>query len=590
MKTNSFWFPLLAVLLSFLAAERAGAATATDPRLTSWFTEFSGAYARVYTNAAAQATGVPATTWSNGSQVQSLPAYSGVQAVYSSSNWVYLRTTGLGSHVMGPWSAGFPNLPINIKTLYSIPRIPTVPATKTLTSLGAIGFFVDGVSMFDSRDGFVWNGSTETGSGTGYWNRDAYVNESATFDPAYAHQPQSGAYHYHANPIALRYLLGDHVGFNPATQTYYELTNPVTKHSPLLGWVRDGFPIYGPYGYSAATNPSSGIRRMLSGYALRNGQNGTQNLTTTGRTNLPAWAVRLYGVTANQTAPNVSASYPLGRYMEDNDYLGDLGKVQGTDFDLDEYNGRYCVTPEYPNGTYAYFVSINVSGVPVFPYNIGRAFYGNPTGNTVTSITEAVVTNYVGGPSAPLVAAKPSVANNTVTLVWSSVEGGTYRVDSSTDLVNWKTNLPSVAGQGTTTATNLSAVAPAGYFRVVQTSLASYDPVTGSSSTGSGGGNGILSVSPKSANRGSSFTLTINLDPNANPAPPPANAPIMSVTVGALTGTSSVHVSQTQVTSSISVPSDASTGAQTVTVIFPGPPNNPTATVTYTLSDALTIN
>ena len=34
-------------------------------------------------------------------------------------------------------------------------------------------------------------------------------NEAGRFDPAYAHQEQTGTYHYHANPIALRYLLGD---------------------------------------------------------------------------------------------------------------------------------------------------------------------------------------------------------------------------------------------------------------------------------------------------------------------------------------------------------------------------------------------
>ena len=57
------------------------------------------------------------------------------------------------------------------------------------------------------------------------------------------------------------------------------------------------------------------------------------------------------------TAPNVSAWYPLGRYIEDHDYLGDLGKKQGRDFDLDENNARFCVTPEFPNGTWAYFVA-----------------------------------------------------------------------------------------------------------------------------------------------------------------------------------------------------------------------------------------
>ena len=31
--------------------------------------------------------------------------------------------------------------------------------------------------------------------------------------------------------------------------------------------------------------------------------------------------------------------------------------------DLDVHNGRYCITPDYPNGVYAYFATID-SGSP----------------------------------------------------------------------------------------------------------------------------------------------------------------------------------------------------------------------------------
>ncbi|MEY4385451.1 MAG: hypothetical protein RLY20_734 [Verrucomicrobiota bacterium] len=248
------------------------------------------------------------TTWSKGAISQSLPAYASVQAVYSSPSWVCLRTSGMGSHVMGPWLNGnFPNVPQNMKALYRIPRTPTIPVNKTQTGGGPIGYFVDGVAMYDSRDAFSWNGTADVG-GAGSWNREAYVNEAYTFDPAYAHQPASGQYHYHANAPALRYLLGEHVDFDPATKFYTESTNTVTEHSPILGWVRDGFPVYGPYGYSEATNPASGVRRMISGYVLRNGANGNDNLTTTGRTAIPAWALR--AGEPQMTGPAVSATYP----------------------------------------------------------------------------------------------------------------------------------------------------------------------------------------------------------------------------------------------------------------------------------------
>src|SRR5205823_3858274 len=262
---------------------------ASDPQIDSWFTTYSGKYARIYATDADKNSGNAVSTWSRGSINQSIPAYCGIYLVAYSPTWVYFRSTGLASHIMGPWYLNaahtmlFPGVPKNTATLYRIPRSPTVPATKTLTGLGAIGYFVDGVAMFDTRDAFYWNGSSEA-SGSGNWNRDAWVNESVTFDPGQAHQPGDGTHHYHANPIALRYLVGDHVDYNSATKTYSESTNAPSKHSPIVAWVRDGYPLYGPYGYANATNPASGVRRMVSGYVLRNGQSGTQNLTTVGRT------------------------------------------------------------------------------------------------------------------------------------------------------------------------------------------------------------------------------------------------------------------------------------------------------------------
>ena len=568
---------LIAALLGVLFIVQA-VALAADPRTNSWFTTYSGKYARVFTNAASLAAGNAVSNWSNGTQTQSSPAYCGVQEVYSSSNWVYFRTTGLASHTMGNWSAGFPNLPANQKVLYRIPRTNsiTIPATKSQTGLGAIGYFVDGVAMFDSRDGYVWTGSAESSSGTGYWNRDAYVNESATFDPAYAHQEQTGTYHYHANPIALRYLIGDHVSYSATTKTYSESTNTVTKHSPLLGWVRDGYPIYGPYGYSISNNAASGMRRMISGYVLRNGANGTDNLTNTVRVNLPAWAQRLYGT--NSAGPTDTSTYPVGRYMEDKAYLGDLTNaatgqkyVMGTNtFDLDEYNGRWCVTPEFTNGTYAYFVSIATNGTPVFPYNIGRAFYANPTG-AVATISEPVTTNYLGGPNATPSLNAPTVKNGAVTLTWSATEGGTYMVQSSTNFSAWTTNSTTVvAVLNAASYTNISSD-NCRFYRVAQTALATYDAVSVSGTVAPGG----------SATRGTTVTVTITLP--STPPWPPANAPITSVTLaGSIAGTSISDSTQGTVIATFTIPANASTGAQNIVVVFTSGP-------TYTVS-SLTLN
>jgi hypothetical protein len=470
---------------------------------------------------------------------------------------------------------------VNQKVFYRIPRSSSVPTTKTLTGLGAIGYFVDGVAMFDSRDGFVWTGSGESGSGTGYWNREAYVNESVTFDPGYAHQENTGTHHYHADPIALRYLLGDHVNFDSSTKTYSESTNAVTKHSPILAWVRDGYPVYGPYGYANATNASSGITRMRSGYVLRNGQNGTQDLTLVGRTNIPAWAVRAYSVSAAQSGPSVSTTYPLGRYMEDNDYLGDLGYTKGADFDLDEYNGRFCVTPEFPAGTYAYFVSISSNGTPTFPYNIGRAFYGNPTGSAQTSISEAVTTNFLGGPNLNQTLNAPARSGNNIVLTWSAIEGGTYRAEAESSLSGstWTPfNTNTVSGGITGTATELNGgTNSARFYRVARTALAAYDPVA----TGSGGGS--TSVAPGgSASRGTTVTVTITL-PTTPPQPPANNVPTSVTLAGTISGTSISRPAQGTVLATFTIPANAPTGAQNIVVTF-----NPAPT--YTMTGAFTIN
>jgi hypothetical protein len=582
------------IALALMGAVTSGMA---DPQLSSWFATDSGQYARLYETTAAQTAGTFVTTWSNSSFTQSLPAYSGVQEIDYSSDWVYIRSTGLGFHIMGPWyldadkTTLFPNLPVNTKTFTRIPRTSTVtnavPTSKTATGLGAIGCFVDGVAMYNSWDAYYWNGTTDTSGGdsTGYyWRRDAYVNEGVSFDPSNAHQDQSGTYHYHANPPGLRYLLGDEVSYGATTDTYTE-TPTNLHHSPILAWTDDGYPLYGPYGYSNATNASSAVRRMVSGYALRNGQNGTDNLTATGRTTIPAWAVRLFGVSSNQSGPSVSTSYPLGRYMEDNDYLGDLGETQGVDFDLDEYNGRYCVTPDFPNGTYAYFVSIASDGTPVYPYNIGAGYYGDPTGGTVSSLTETVVTNYLGGPNATLQMSAPSVAaNNTVTLVWSSVQGGTYEIEASTNLTTWTNKAANITAQGSTAQTSFSGNCPGEFYQAVMTNLASYDPVSSSSSSGSGG---ITSVFPASYGLGASFVLTIYLNSDASPALPPASAPVNSVTIGSNSGTSLTHVSQTEVQATFDLA--GATGVQTVSVVFPGPPGMAADVVTYTLTSGFTI-
>lgn len=267
-----------------------------DPLVDSWHTSSSGSYARLFETSADEAAGNSVTTWSRGQGIQALPTYAGVHEISFDDTRVYVRSTGLGTHVMGPWYMNeaqtnlFPNYPANRAFIYQFPRDPgTPPAEKELTGLGRIGLFVDGVDMFDSRDAFSYDTSASQDDtpmagaaivGDGVWNRDAYVNEGVTFDAANAHQA-GASYHYHANPPALRHQLGDSVDYNASANRYTENFNG--SHSPILGWVNDGYPIYGPYGYSDANDPASPVRRMISGFRKR---------SITQRQTLPAYAAR----------------------------------------------------------------------------------------------------------------------------------------------------------------------------------------------------------------------------------------------------------------------------------------------------------
>ena len=71
--------------------------------------------------------------------------------------------------------------------------------------------------------------------------------------------------------------------------------------------------------------------------------------------------------------PPVSTTYPLGHYREDYKYTATT--VSTPDY-LDDHNGRFCVTPEYPLGTYAYFCTVDANWNSYYPYVVGPTFYG----------------------------------------------------------------------------------------------------------------------------------------------------------------------------------------------------------------------
>ncbi len=481
-----------------------GTSTA-EPLVDYWQTSTSGQYARVYTNNADKPTvgnpsGTPHTTWLRASGPgQTNVTYSGVQSVRVSTSYVYVQSSGLASHIMGPWynanGTVFVNWPSKQNTLARFPRVPQSTGTKTLTGLGSIGMWVNGVAVFNMLDGFVWNGSADASvmGGAGTWQRDAKFGEGATFDAALAHQPGNGQYHHHTSPAGLRYQLGDNINYDYLTHSYSEVTSNF-HHSPILGWAYDGYPIYGPYGYSDPTNSASAIRRMTTGFVLRNGSNSTVNLASTGRTSLPKWAIDA-GYTLTLNGPPVDGTYPVGRYIQDYDHLGDvtnsmtgLPYQQGVDFDLDRFNMRFCKTPEFPNGTNVYFVTINTDGTMAYPYILGRQYfgvkdggtYGSPPGGSFTVLQSPTTNIFVGGTNTDWNIRSVGFSNSSgvVTLTWRAVEGGHYRVESTDTFASWTTNLANVTATNIVTTTNLPTTDNARFYRVVRTTMDAFDAVS----------------------------------------------------------------------------------------------------------------
>jgi hypothetical protein len=191
-----------------------------------------------------------------------------------------------------------------------------------------------------------------------------------------------------------------------------------------------------------------------------------------------------------------------------------------------------------------------------------------------------VTTNFLGGPNLRESLKAPSRSGSNLVLTWSAIEGGTYRVEAENNLSgsNWVAiNTNTVSGSAIGSATELNGGTNAcRFYRVARTALASYDPVSGSA----GGGN--TSFAPGgSASRGTTVTVTITLP--TTPPWPPANAPISSVTLAGISGTSISDSIQGTVLATFAIPSNAPTNAQNIVVVFNVGP-------TYTLTGGFTIN
>jgi hypothetical protein len=231
-----------------------------------------------------------------------------------------------------------------------------------------IGYWINGVNMFNpSADTEVPNGFL-TFPNLNYVAAYQTVKDFSydlNQDLAGGRVISNGAYGYHDFSFAQAWTSGTaHTGTTgPVVTTGTAeislipyLDNSLTHydgHSKILGWSLDGYPVYGPYGYNQRLDPNSGVRVMISGYKTYSKVTDVIPRTIDGAVN--------------------TFSYPLGIFVQDYYYAG-TG-------DLDVHNGRFCVTPEFPEGTYAYFCPADpVTLKPTYPYAIGNIYRSLPVG------------------------------------------------------------------------------------------------------------------------------------------------------------------------------------------------------------------
>lgn len=196
--------------------------------------------------------------------------------------------------------------------------------------LGIVGIAANGVALFNPSAGDL--GSPPVGFHWVATENFGMVNFGE--DSCGGHPNDNDQYHYHDGDFISCWKANQVMG---AYNDYYGLSQYVGDnmrhpdgHSKILGLSFDGYPVYGPYGYNLPQDNTSPVVIMETGYQMN----------ASIAVNRPA-----YGTT--------TANPPKGALMEDYEY-----NVDKPGRHLDVYNGRYCHTPEYPNGTFAYFVTI----------------------------------------------------------------------------------------------------------------------------------------------------------------------------------------------------------------------------------------
>lgn len=296
---------------------------------------------------------------------------------------ISLQSTGLPYHSYGNYpTSTFIPINQNYNLSWTLRAGTNQPAVNfTSLGFGAIGYLLNGVAMYSPKTAsgpngnnpniyypqWEYNSSYQSSIDNGY----VFGNDLAggVTDPAL-----TGTYNYRDFKFVSSWTNGSGYAGGGTQGGYPTGTGDATLipylngmlqhengHSKILGFALDGYPVYGPYGYAAPTDNTSAVKIITSSYSIKS----TRTVVIDTNTGLPTATPPIGTV--------LEGKYPLGTFVQDYSYVGGG--------DLDEHNGRYCVTPDYPSGTYAYFTTVNNNLKPVYPYIIGNTFYGVPNTN-----------------------------------------------------------------------------------------------------------------------------------------------------------------------------------------------------------------
>ena len=239
-----------------------------------------------------------------------------------------LNGNGLPNHEVGTFpNSGNPNTITaqNVSERFTIcPSILYESGLEVVGQAIAIAYALNSVKFDPATAGRCNDeGVCSLAQGQGNWNIEALGHETFDFgdDMNHAHVQPNGAYHYHGMPELLIDFLGSNQGMT------------------IVGWASDGFPVYARYGYSNPDDINSSIVSLKTSYRLK----------TEPDSNRPSTLTSLIGGPGQGTT-NPNIPIPMGAFTQDYEYVDGYG-------DLDQCNGRYGVTPEFPDGIYYYVVT-----------------------------------------------------------------------------------------------------------------------------------------------------------------------------------------------------------------------------------------